>query len=125
MLGDLEMAVMKEVWRRGKATVHDVRDALRPKRKLAYTTVMTTMSNLEKKGLLGHDVDGRTYVYHAKVDQKTVASSTVGEMLDKFFDGSVAQLVNTLFRQEDLSKAEFEKLRQEILAIRKQEGDHE
>ena len=46
----LELEVMKVVWRLGKATVNDVRDAL--KQPLAYTSVATTLNHLEKKGFL-------------------------------------------------------------------------
>ena len=58
---------MKVVWQLGKATVNDVRDAL--KQPLAYTSVATTLSHLERKGFLTHDV-GRAYVRLSLTDSR-------------------------------------------------------
>ena len=66
-LHHLELEVMKAVWKQGQATVNDVLDNI--DRKLAYTTVATTMKSLEKKGLLSHQVDGRTFVYQPLVKE--------------------------------------------------------
>ncbi len=125
VLAELETLVMKEVWKRSRATVHDVRDALKDRRKLAYTTILTTMRNLEKKGFLDHEMDGRSHVYIPKVDEKTVERSTVRLMLDGLFDGSKVRLVNALFEDESLSETEFEKLRKKILELRDPEEHHE
>ncbi|MFH1738961.1 MAG: BlaI/MecI/CopY family transcriptional regulator [bacterium] len=123
--GDLEILIMKEVWKQGRATVHDVRDALRNQRKLAYTTVLTTMRNLEKKGFLVHETDGRSYVYLPLVDRETVARFTARDLLERFFDGSRAQFVNALFNDEQLSTEQFERLRREILDLRQREEENE
>lgn len=123
LLADLETLIMKEVWKRGRATVHEVRDALHRQRKLAYTTILTTMRNLERKGFLVHELEGRSYVYLPKVDQETVARSTVQDLLERLFDGSTAQFVNALFEEKQLSGEQFEKLRREILELRRREGD--
>jgi predicted transcriptional regulator len=59
LLGDLELAIMREAWGRETVTVRDVLEALNRKRKLplAYTTVMTVMSRLAEKGLLAISVE--------------------------------------------------------------------
>ena len=121
--GDLEIVIMKEVWKQGRATVHDVRNALRSQRKLAYTTVLTTMRNLEKKGFLIHEMDGRSHVYLPTVDQETVARFTAKDLLERFFDGSRAHFVNALFDDEQLSTEQFEHLRREILGLRHEEEE--
>ena len=65
----LELDVMKVVWRLGKATVNDVRDAL--KQPLAYTSVATTLNHLEKKGFLTHDVNKKeAYVRLSAADSR-------------------------------------------------------
>ena len=56
-LGRVELQIMNVVWQRGKATVHDVKDALSRGRKPAYSTILTMMRKLEAKGYLEHDVD--------------------------------------------------------------------
>ena len=62
-LGPLETAVMERLWKRRQATVREVVDDLTRSRSLAYTTVMTIMTRLHRKGLLTRDRDGKTYVY--------------------------------------------------------------
>jgi len=124
-LGELETLVMKEVWKRGRATAHQVRDAIESRRNLAYTTILTTLQNLEKKGFLNHDIEGRANVYYPTVEAREVQRSVLHSMLDVLFDGSKAELVNTLFEEEPLSKSEFESLRKRILKIREEEKDHE
>lgn len=63
VLGPLECDIMDVVWDQGRTTVSAVHKALRDKRDLAYTTVMTTMSRLAKKNLLHQDTTASTYVY--------------------------------------------------------------
>ncbi|MBI1388226.1 MAG: MarR family transcriptional regulator [bacterium] len=120
-MGELETLVMKEVWKRGRATVHDVRDALQQQRPMAYTTVLTTLRNLEKKGYLHHEAEGRMHVYIPVVDHQTAARASVHEVLQRFFDGSKARLANALFEEEPLTQKEFEALRREIMELRKRE----
>lgn len=62
--GELEAAIMAELWRRGEpATVRDVLGALNSSRDLAYTTVMTVMDNLHKKDQVTREMVGRAWLY--------------------------------------------------------------
>ena len=63
-LGELETEVMRRLWRRGTATtVRELVDELQEDREIAYTTVMTVLDNLHKKGWLRRELDGRAYRY--------------------------------------------------------------
>jgi predicted transcriptional regulator len=63
-LGDLEERVMRRIWARGQSvTVRDIVTDLRHDRPIAYTTVMTVMGNLHRKGWLARQADGRAYRY--------------------------------------------------------------
>ena len=64
-IGKLEREVMEEVWRRGESSVRAVHEALGGR--VAYTTVMTTLDRLYKKGLLDRRKEGRAFVYAARV----------------------------------------------------------
>ena len=77
-LGALEAQVMDEVWSRGgELRVRDVHAALQ--RRLAYTTVMTTMDRLYKKGLLERRKEGRAFLYSARIDRRQfVVNAGVG-----------------------------------------------
>jgi len=67
MLGPLEISVMETLWRRGESTVRDVGDQL--ERQLAYTTVMTTLDRLYKKGLLNRRKSQRAFYYSTRMSR--------------------------------------------------------
>lgn len=86
VLGPLEQDVMDVVWKLGDATVRDVHDVLSDQRKIAYTTVMTTMTRLASKGLLARDTAGLAHRYSPAVSRDHYARSTVGEVLSWLFE---------------------------------------
>lgn len=102
-LGSTEMDILQEVWDLGRATVPQVHERIAAKRKVAYTTIMTIMQNLVKKGYLMVDKSDRTHVYTAKVIPKDVRKSLLANLMDKMFHGSPAALVRTLAETENLS----------------------
>jgi predicted transcriptional regulator len=64
--GELETVIMDRVWEHGApVTVREIFDELRRERAIAYTTVMSTMDNLHRKGWLARDKDGKAYRYTA------------------------------------------------------------
>jgi BlaI family penicillinase repressor len=110
-LGDVQLELMKIVWAKGKATVRDVTDAIAARRKMAYTTVMTMLRDLERKGLLAHEVDGRTYVYKPLVQRKRVVSGIVGDITRRLFDGSPAALLAHVLEGESIDADELERIK--------------
>ena len=106
-LGRVELQIMKVVWEKGKATVHDVKDVLGRGRKPAYSTILTMMRKLETKGYLKHDVDDRTYVYRPTISQETVRHGILGDILDRLFEGSPSLLLDSLVEQNRISKKEL------------------
>lgn len=81
ILGPLEQEVMDVAWRLGDATVRDVHDELSNGRRIAYTTVMTTMTRLAAKGMLQRDTAGLAHRYRPAVSRDNYARSAVGEVL--------------------------------------------
>lgn len=81
ILGPLEQDVMDVAWHLGDATVRDVHDRLATGRRIAYTTVMTTMSRLAAKGLLERDTDGLAHRYRPAVSRDAYARSAVSDVL--------------------------------------------
>src|SRR5712692_9334365 len=81
-LGPLEAEVMAVLWRDLQASVRMVTERLnrsRPEKPLAYTTVMTVMSRLAGKGLLGRQLTGKTYEYRARYSQTEFISRLSGD----------------------------------------------
>jgi predicted transcriptional regulator len=79
-LGALEREVLGIVWDRGETTVRDACDRLRSP--IAYTTVMTTMDRLYKKGLLGRRKAGRAFVYHAVATRNELEGAMAAELFE-------------------------------------------
>ena len=112
VLHRLDLEVMKEVWKLGQATVNDVLDHI--DRKLAYTTIASTMKSLEKRGFLSYQVVGRTFLYKPLVEESEFSHSMLSNLLERFFDNSAEKLVNTLLEVEQLDATEHERLQQLI-----------
>ncbi len=109
-----ELEIMKVVWSRGHATVRDVYEALLQDRKIAYTTVMTMMNVLEKKGHLRKKAEGRSFLYRPTRPQRQVVGSMVREFVQRVFGGSAAPLLAHLVEQERLTPQELEALARRI-----------
>ena len=85
-LGPLEVEVMEVVWAFGTSNVRDVTS--RMQRDLAYTTVMTTLDRLYKKGMLSREMTDRAFLYTAKVTREQWERQRAGEMMAGFLTGS-------------------------------------
>ena len=118
--GPQELQIMTVVWDRGRVTVRDVYEALRARRQVAYTTVMTMMAILEQKGFLkripGED---RAFVYEAARSRQAVRRAMVNEFLDRVFGGSANPLMLHLIEDKHVTAKDLEELRR---AIKKKGG---
>ena len=85
MLGPLELEVMGVLWNFGASNVRDVVGQMQ--RELAYTTVMTTLDRLYKKGLLGREMTERAFVYAPKLTREEWNRRRAGEMMAGFLSG--------------------------------------
>ena len=82
-LGTLEAVVMDVLWSsEGSLTVRDVLARLPPQRNLAYTTVMTVLGNLHRKGMVDREPAGRAYSYRSTLSRQGVAAASLREILD-------------------------------------------
>jgi predicted transcriptional regulator len=106
-----ELAIMKVVWRLDKATVRDVYQALRDRREIAYTTVMTMMKILEEKGYLKKTRVDRAYLYRPARPRHQVLGAMVRDFVDRVFDGAAAPLLVHLARDARLSREDRELIR--------------
>jgi predicted transcriptional regulator len=109
-----ELALMKIVWERGSSTVRDVYEALLDDRRIAYTTVMTMMNVLERKGHLRKEADGRSYRYYAVRPRGQVVGSMVREFVDRVFGGSAAPLLVHLVEDRKVTADELDQLARRI-----------
>lgn len=109
-LTPLQLAVMQVLWAREEASVADVQKGMRGKR-LALTTVATLLTRLEQRGLLSHRVDGRQYLYRARVSPVDVRQSVTRDLLGSLFHGDVTAFVTQLLDARDLTREEIADLK--------------
>ena len=113
-LGPLESQVMEIIWSKGEVTIRDIYDILRKQRDLAYTTIMTVVHNLYRKGLLSQRKDGNTHFYTANQSRSQFIRSKVAETLDAlledFTEPALAHLAERLSKTDATQLDELEKL---------------
>ena len=111
--GELEAVVMDRVWEHGgPVTVRELFDELRRERAIAYTTVMSTMDNLHRKGWLAREKDGKAYRYTAVASREEYSARLMREamaeagdteaVLSHFvaqMDGEQSQVLGTVLRK--------------------------
>lgn len=113
-LGESEMEILHHVWDLGEATVAEVQEKVLETRKVAYTTVMTIMKNLNDKGFLKYRKRGVTYVYSAAIAPESVQFSLINNLIHKVFKGSPSALVQTLVKAENLDEEDINAIKKLI-----------
>ena len=114
-LTDREAEFMHVLWERGPSTVAEVQAELADE--LAYTTVLTILRNLEAKGYVGHDAEGRAHRYTPLVAQDAARRSALTHLAAKLFKGSPHLLLTHMVADGELTDAEVNSIRQ-LLAER-------
>ena len=104
-----ELQIMDIIWQHSAgATVRDVYEALRAKRPIAYTTVMTNLKTLERKGYLKTSQQERAYLYRPVRPKQQVVRAMVREFIDRVFDGSARPLLLHMLEDDQLTDAELQ-----------------
>lgn len=108
-LADREAEIMEVLWDSGPCTVAEVKE--RVSDDLAYTTVLTFLRNLEAKGYVTHDAEGKAHRYSAVVQRDAAQRSAVRAIAQKFFKGSTAMVLTHLVAEEKLGESDIRRLR--------------
>lgn len=95
-LAPLELDCMNTLWPVGEGTVRDIRDRLAERRPRAYTTIMTIMDRLARKGIVERRKVGRAYVYRPNLSAEDARSQALAQVIDNFFGGSKEGLLSHL-----------------------------
>jgi predicted transcriptional regulator len=117
-LTKLELKIMQVIWRRGSGTVAEVQDGVEPP--LAYTTVQTVLNILERKGKLKRELEGRAFVYSARVSEEKAVGASLRDMIDRMFGGSSEELVMSLLKSRQIDAKRLAKLTERFS---KEKGD--
>ena len=114
-----ELEILKILWEQGPCSVRTVHHHLRPDGDPAYNTVQTLLRIMEKKGLVRHHVEGRTFIYTPCYSRDNSAA----RFLDRVFDGAADQLVLSLLRSERIPEEELDRLHAMIAAARRKKKE--
>jgi len=120
-LGDRELEVMTWLWANGSGTVTEVKEGLTDP--LAYTTVLTILRNLEAKGFLRRQDEGRAHRYFPRVQQKAARRRALRRLIDTLFLGSPQALLSHLVDEHDLSPAELRRIADRLAGQSKKSRD--
>jgi predicted transcriptional regulator len=92
----LELMCLNALWTLGEGNVKDVQRLVAEARPLAYTTIMTVLDRLMRKGKLARRKVGRAFVYTPQTSRDAMRRTAIRELLDGFFDGSEEQMLEFL-----------------------------
>ncbi len=92
----LELECLKALWDLGEGSVRQVQQALAPGRSLAYTTVMTIMDRLTRKGAVERRKLGRSFVYGPVLSRETLRRLAIRDLVNSLFGGSEDELISYL-----------------------------
>jgi len=90
----LELECLKALWDIGEGNVRAVQVQMEPRRRLAYTTVMTLLERLAKKGGVARRKVGRAFLYTPTIDREAMRRKAIQELADSLFEGSTELLRN-------------------------------
>jgi BlaI family penicillinase repressor len=105
VLPPLELLCLKALWSLQEGNVKDVRQVVAQARPLAYTTIMTVLDRLVRKGKITRRKVGRAFVYSPQASRDSMRRAAIRELLDGFFDGSEEQLVVFLRQSSEVPVA--------------------
>ena len=95
-----ELLIMKVIWDRGSATVREVYDTLSQRESKAYTTILTFMQILGKKGVVSRRRKGHCHLYRPILSKRQAAVNQVNYILDNFFEGNPGMMIENVLKTE-------------------------
>ena len=113
-LSELQIAVVRVLWRNGETSVTDIAKVLGDERGLKHTTVATLLTRLEKRGVVEQRREGRQLIYRALVSEPQVRRSMVADLVGSLFGGDSRELVAHLVRESELAPGDLENLRKRL-----------
>ncbi|HEY7798477.1 MAG TPA: BlaI/MecI/CopY family transcriptional regulator [Hyphomonadaceae bacterium] len=120
-LSDMQLALMRVLWGAGRATTAEVHERVGKPRQLAYTTVATLLTRLEKRGLVKSVKEQGERVFKPTVTESEVTRSMVSSLVDTLFRGDPSALVSHLVNEKDIDRDDIEAVRK-LLARRGKTG---
>ena len=118
----LEQLVLDYVWTHPDCTAETCREGVAGERALKDSTIRTILRKLEEKAYVSHEVEGRTFVYHAVDSKRNVAVEAARQLIDRFCNGSVEELLVGLVDNQVLQPKQLQRLAAEIASRKEKKG---
>lgn len=113
-LTSLEQFIMEYVWAHPDCTAETCREGIAKQRALKDSTIRTILRKLEEKGYAAHKVEGRTFVYRAVDTRRNVAVYAAQQLIERFCDGSVEDLLVGMVDNQLLQPKQLRQLAEKI-----------
>lgn len=108
---NVEMQILSILWEQGPLPVKDINAAMPDKKKRAYTTVLTLLQLMEKKGLVAHARDGIRHIYRVKKSRKKILKPFMSDLVSNVFGGNPASAMQFLMDDQDMSAEDIADMR--------------
>ncbi|MBS1858631.1 MAG: BlaI/MecI/CopY family transcriptional regulator [Acidobacteria bacterium] len=108
---DAELEILTVLWSRGPSTVRAVHDVIAQRRPAQYTTILKLMQIMAEKRLVRRDEEQRAHVYEASRPREWTQRQLAGDLLDRAFAGSAAELMMGALAARKASKKELAEIR--------------
>ena len=105
-----EWKLMKQLWARGPATVKELTDALREETNWTRNTIITMLTRLEAKGVVGCQLGGQARRYYPLLERKDAARTETKSFLDRVYGGRVGLMMSAMVESRGLSEDDIAEL---------------
>lgn len=117
---EVELEILRALWRRGPSTVRQVHHALERDRDTGYSTTLKMMQVMTDKGLLLKDDARRPQVYRSAISQEEAQTQFVDDLVQRVFGGAADKLILRAINSRHVSRADLDAIRK---LLKKLEGD--
>jgi BlaI family transcriptional regulator, penicillinase repressor len=106
-LGALQLKILKHLWESSESSAAEIHRSVGLPADLAFTTIATMLRKMEQRQLIAHRTDGRAFIYRALVSANEVSKTMAQDLLDRLFEGSIANLMSHLLSTREVSPEEL------------------
>ncbi|MFZ0829177.1 MAG: BlaI/MecI/CopY family transcriptional regulator [Verrucomicrobiia bacterium] len=107
----LEMQVLSVLWKHGPCTVREALDAMPDGKARAYTTILSVMQVMERKGLVSHETRGKAHVYAACVSRSNATGPLLRNLVKHVFGGSAAAVLQQFLAGTSVDPEELKEMK--------------
>lgn len=118
---EAELEILSVLWEKNPASVREINNQLNEQKEVGYTTTLKLLQIMFKKGLVLRNAESRTHLYSPAIPKMHTQKKLVGDLLDKAFKGSAANLVMQVLGNHKASKEELNEIRELIDKLKKDE----